>query len=671
MKALIKTCLIFPLLLIGWNAVAQNQGLAAIDSMKLLLKNHRILDSAKVTIIYRISDAYRNIDTDSAMSYAEGGLASAKKINWSRGIAAFYDHMGSLYNNNGSYEKAIQYYHASLEINRNIRNKRAEAANIINIGSVYQRQGDDVKALEHSFKALKITQEIEDKGYTALLFGNISDVYFSQENYAMALSYSFKAYREYEQLEDLSGLARSADRIGSVYLATEKPGEADRYFQQSLKIYKETDDKMGQAKTLSHIALLHESNAGRKLEYLAKAQQLFDETNPLHPNSITNLGNIGTTYARNFFSTKDRGAAQKAALYLKKAVDASKQVGDRDNLGSFLAELALLQEKNEQYKDALLNYKRSKEITDSLFSQDSKNKIASLEAEYAFQKKEETYKQQQQLSKLKFRQLYLYGALIILLISLTLIYLLNRSRIRHLRLKNEMHRKQTEEKNRELINRYKLSESELKAIRAQMNPHFIFNVLNSIESYIVENDAKTASRLVQKFASLSRLILENSTQSMVSADREWKALMLYAELEVMRFNKQFNCSFYTDPAIDLSRLLLPPMLVQPLIENAIHHGMRNSTAEDNAVTVTLEQTENTLVFTVEDNGIGMDKAEKFKTFSFIKSKSIGISSIKERIEIFNVMNPEQLALFELRDKIIAEGSGTIAKLTLPKIYRHI
>jgi len=671
MKPLIKVPLILLFLIAALAANAQKHGLAAIDSMRVLLKTQKSLDSNQVKIIYRISDAYRNIATDSAMRYAERGLASAKKINWPRGIAAFYDHLGSLYSNNGSYEKAIQYYKASLKINKSIANKRAEAGNIINIGSVYQRQGDDARALENSFKALAITQAIDDKGYTALLYDNISDVYFSQENFTVALSYSLKALRTYQQLNDLSGLARSADRIGSVYLATKKLKEAEQYFQQSLQRYKELDDKMGQAKSLSHIALMHEGNANQKLEYLTMAQQLFDETNPLHPNSITNLGNIGTTYTRLFFKTKDPKTAQKAEFYLKKAVAASKQVGDRDNLGYFSGELAVLQENNGQYQDALRNYKRSREITDSLYSQESKNKIASLEAQYAFRKKEETYKQQQQLSKLQVSQLYLYGALVILLISSVLLYLLNRSRIRHLRLKNELQKKQAEEQNKELINRNKLSESELKAIRAQMNPHFIFNVLNSIESYIVENDSKTASRLVQKFASLSRLILENSTQSMVSADREWKALRLYAELEVMRFNKQFSCSFHADPSIDLSRLLLPPMLVQPLIENAIHHGMRNSTAENNAITVSLEQTEGTLLFTVADNGIGIDEAEKFKTFSAIKSKSIGISSIKERIEIFNGMNPNRLAQFELRNKQTSEGRGTIAKLTLPKIFRAI
>lgn len=651
----------------GLQVHAQKQGLAAIDSMKASLNVQRLGDTNQIKIIYRISDAYKSIDSDSARYYTKQGLALAKESNWPKGIAAFYDNLGSLYSNNGGYKIALQYYHLALKINQQIGNKRNEAGNIINIGSVYQRQGDDAKALENSFKALKITQDIHLDAYTALLYGNISDVYFSQENYEMALTYSLKAYQTYQQLNELSGLAGAADRVGSIYLATKKLKQAKQYFYRSLKDYKETDDKMGQAKVLSHIALLDEDNTPKTLAYLMQAQQLFDDTNPLHPLSITNLGNIGAAYTRVFFKTKDAESAQKAEFYLKRAVSASKGLGDRDNLGTFSAELAALQEGRGQYKEALENFKQSKQITDSLYSQESKNKIASLEAQYAFQKKEENYKQQQQLSKLKMRQFYLYGALLIVLISSILLFFLNRSRIRHLRLKNEIQRKAAEDKTKELVNRNKLSESELKAIRAQMNPHFIFNVLNSIESYIVENDSKTASRLVQKFASLSRLILENSTQSMVAADREWKALRLYAELEVMRFNKQFSCSFHADPAIDLSALLLPPMLVQPLIENAIHHGMRNSKAENNAITVNLEQTADTLIFTVSDNGIGMDEAEKFKTFSAIKSKSIGISSIKERIAIFNGMTEGSPALFELRNKPNEEGSGAIAKLTLPKI----
>jgi len=272
--------------------------------------------------------------------------------------------------------------------------------------------------------------------------------------------------------------------------------------------------------------------------------------------------------------------------------------------------------------------------------------------------------------KLEVKQLWIYGILSLILITVILSYFLNRYRIKQLRLTYALQQQEAEQEAKELNYRNKLSESELKAIRSQMNPHFIFNVLNSIESYVLENDSKTASRLVQKFATLSRLILENSTQSMVAAEREWKALKLYTELEAMRFNNQFSYSFYADPDLDLATLMLPPMLVQPLIENSIHHGLRNSLEEKSSVNVRLEQTNKEIYFTVDDTGIGMDEAEKFKTFSAVKSKSIGLNAIRERVEIINVMNKGDKAHFEIRKKTKEEGIGTIAILTLPKVIRN-
>ncbi len=411
------------------------------------------------------------------------------------------------------------------------------------------------------------------------------------------------------------------------------------------------------------------------------AQKLFDETNPYHNNSLTNIGNIGGTYA-DIYINKLAGKgpyknipldykviAKKADEYLKKAAKYATEIGDKDNLSYFLDNLAQLQEEQGNYQQALENFKASKGIDDSLYSQESKNKLATLEAQHAFREKEDGYKQQQQISALKMKQVYLYAALVILLVSAILIYLLNRSRIGQLRLKNQLQKKEAEEKTKELMHLNKLSESELKAIRAQMNPHFIFNVLNSIESYIVENDSKTASRLVQKFASLTRLVLENSTQSLVTAEREWKALKLYADLEMMRFNQQFTCTFELDPTLDLSTIMLPPMLVQPLIENSIHHGMRNSDATENKIIISLEQTTSSIIFTIDDNGIGIDEAGKFKTSSSVKSKSIGLSAIKERIDIINAINEGVPARFEIVKKTDEQGSGTTAKIILPKIFR--
>lgn len=215
----------------------------------------------------------------------------------------------------------------------------------------------------------------------------------------------------------------------------------------------------------------------------------------------------------------------------------------------------------------------------------------------------------------------------------------------------------------------RLSESELKAIRSQMNPHFVFNVLNSIESYIMDNDKRTASRLVQKFASLSRLILENSTKSLIAADKEWKALTLYTELEAMRYNNVFSFNFSVDEDLDLKSILLPPMLIQPLIENAILHGLIIDPQPNAHLEVSLQQTTEGLCITVADNGRGIAFAQPNENNIGVKEKSMGLESIKERIEMINLQNHIKTATFSVvpgKDKL-----GTVATVCLPMHYNYV
>jgi ligand-binding sensor domain-containing protein len=225
----------------------------------------------------------------------------------------------------------------------------------------------------------------------------------------------------------------------------------------------------------------------------------------------------------------------------------------------------------------------------------------------------------------------------------------------------------------------KLSESELKAMRAQMNPHFIFNVLNSIEAYVMDNEKVIASRLIQKFASLSRLILENSTRSLVTADREWKALMLYTELEAMRYSNSFSYDFIVAGQLELKTLLLPPMLIQPIIENAILHGLIVENKSGAHLEVKLQATATTVCITVSDNGLGIENTIKMpKKAGGVKEKSMGIASIKERIEMINLQYQTTIAKFSITGGARGESgergennSGTVAVIYLPRHYNVI
>jgi len=662
-------------------AQAQKNDSASIDSMKKALTNLKP-DSTRIRAIYAITNAYLSNLPDSAIAYARTGLSLAIKLKWQKGIAPFYNVIGNIYSDRSNYAMALKYYQDSYQINKKLNNKRNMASNLNNMGSQYQRQGNYVKSLDYTFKALLLAEDAKADDYAAVFTTNIARIYFAQKDYARSLYYSSKALKSLQKLGDKNGIAGVYTNMANVYHEQKILKQANIFYDKALILYREVNNVIDEASVLSQIGLLYEEDPDKKLGYLLQAQRLFDKVDPMYTMSLTNMGNIGEIYSDILINNKLKSGKkfknipseyaevkQKALTYLTKAVELSKKTGDTETQSAFAADLAHLQENLGNYQSALQNYKIAQSIDDSMYSQASKNKIASLNAQYAFQRKEDQYKQDKQIAGLQMKQIKLYAAFIILLITALLVYFLNRSRIKQLRLKNELQQKEAEEKTRELLHRNKLSESELKAIRAQMNPHFIFNVLNSIESYILENDSKTASRLVQKFASLSRLILENSTQSLVAAEREWKALKLYTELEAMRFNNQFTYTFYQDPLIDLTALMLPPMLIQPLIENAIHHGVRNSIAVNNLITVKLEQTESDVIFTIEDNGIGMEESAKIKNRSSIKSKSMGLSTIRERIEIINQMNNRESARFEINSKQPGNDQGTIAVLTLPKMFR--
>ena len=662
------------------NLLAQKQGVAAIDSMKSLLKPLQKLDTSQIKIVYRIAAAYRNIDTDSCIKHTKIGLERAQKAGWKKGISAFYDMYGSIYSAQSQYEKALSYYDKSLKLNYEINYPRGEASCLINIAVVYESLGKNTEALANYFKALKITQKIKYDVYTALIYGNISNVYIGQKNHKLALEYAFKSHAAYKKIEDGHGIAHSGYVIATVYFSNNELQKARSFALSSLSLLKELEEKVGQASVLGLLAVINDDDKAKKLTYLLQSQKLHNETNPNGNGSITNMGNIGGTYADIYIhKTKDKFGKNKAIpndydsiynsaiFYLNKAISISKETGEQSNISEYSDNLAQLQEHKGDYKNALANFKISKQIDDSLYSQESKNQMATLEAQFAFQKKEDHYKQQQELTQVKTQQLYLFAGLAIVLISSILLYLLNRANIKQLRLKNELLKKDAEEKTKELMHQSKLFESEIKALRSQMNPHFIFNVLNSIESYIMDNDKRTAARLIQKFASLSRLILENSTKSLVTGDKEWKALMLYTELEAMRYNNCFTYNFEVDENLQLKTLLLPPMLIQPLIENAILHGLIEDNQPDAHLAVKLASIDNGICITVSDNGQGINSVQKPKLQpTGVKEKSMGLASIRERIEMINVQNEIKTASFTIQPE--KDNKGTVALICLPLYY---
>ncbi|MEX0315369.1 MAG: histidine kinase [Allomuricauda sp.] len=204
----------------------------------------------------------------------------------------------------------------------------------------------------------------------------------------------------------------------------------------------------------------------------------------------------------------------------------------------------------------------------------------------------------------------------------------------------------------------------LKSLRTQMNPHFIFNALNSVNTYIAKSDERSANRFLSEFSVLMRSVLENSEEDFIPLSKELELLELYVKLEHSRFSDKFDFEIDIDKKVDIAAFEIPPMLLQPYIENAIWHGLRYR-EEKGFLKIHVEQIDlDMLEITIADNGIGRKKSAELKTSNQKKQKSKGMGNIKKRIQILNDMykNKVDVAISDLFD----DQTGTKVTLKLKK-----
>jgi two-component sensor histidine kinase len=210
-----------------------------------------------------------------------------------------------------------------------------------------------------------------------------------------------------------------------------------------------------------------------------------------------------------------------------------------------------------------------------------------------------------------------------------------------------------------------LAQAETKALRAQMNPHFIFNCLNSINSLVIEQKHEIASDYLIKFSKLIRMILDNSRSETISIEKELEALKIYVLLESVRFDNKFKCIYQIDKNVDTSNIMIPPMLLQPFVENAIWHGLMQKETEGTITIDIKKENEEFLNISIIDDGIGREKAALLKSKS-ATHKSHGLKVTSQRIEMMNKLNSTgaQVHIIDLKGDD-GNPSGTKVELIIP------
>ena len=217
-----------------------------------------------------------------------------------------------------------------------------------------------------------------------------------------------------------------------------------------------------------------------------------------------------------------------------------------------------------------------------------------------------------------------------------------------------------------------MNELEQLALRSQMNPHFIFNCLNSIQNFIVHKDFETTNTYLTEFAYLIRQTLENSTKSSITIENEVTYLNRYLAMERMRFDNAFRYTLYVDPSFEREFTYIPAMILQPYIENSIRHGVRYITDGTGLIEIEFRRVNKDLLCIIKDNGIGRKKAGEFRSHLHFEYQSRGMSLTADRIKALNreASEPITITVIDLEDER-SQPTGTKVEIRFPNIIHTI
>lgn len=566
-----------------------------------------------------ISEAKTNAANNPLKSIQQTSAALEKSIasGDKRSQYHSYSMLGSLYYNVGNYLAAVQYFQLASSGFAEIKDTKSKAF-CDNYLTISRKKLAEIKTSEKISKKSHSKSKVETPGYekaykdekTALpekidLLTELSSYYLDKKDTTAAVDYLNKA---------ASATLKASDQI--VWTNSSFIGQA----------YNQT---------------------GRFADNIRFQNEIIEEGKKRSASKIVGIAshNLGSTYV-------EAQNPQKAVPYLMQSISIADQEKNIDQRQLSVKELAKAYEKMGRYDKALEVIKTYLSTFDSLQSVQDKNLEANAALNKEFMKQEARIQkliisQKQKEADIQRQQNIMWGLAAVLGLFGLLTWLL----VRNIRQKQKAN-----------------MQIKLQSLRAQMNPHFIFNSLNSVNNFISKNDERSANKYLSDFSKLMRTVLKNSDQDFVSLETEIQTLKIYLDLEHFRFGEKFDYTLEAADDIDAEHVQVPPMLIQPYIENAIWHGLRYK--EEKGLLEVKFYTENEQLFcTIKDNGIGRKQSAALKTSHQKTYQSTGIKNTKSRIDILNKLHGTklQISIFDLEEN--GKAAGTLARISVPHIMQ--
>ncbi len=540
------------------------------DSISNLLNAYHAKDTVRGKQLIKASSYFTYSNPQRALEYINEGLAIAKNKNWENGIA--------------------------LALNQK--------------GGIYYTMADNLKALDFFLEALSISEDINNETLRINLNNNIANIYADMKYFDKALSSYNNCLNISTQQNDTINQIKALNNIGNVYSETNNVEKSLIYFDKALFLAKNIDNTFFAAAIINNLGLAYKRKKDYEnaFKYYEEALLLSQKINNkyIEASALNSLGKVSVL--QNKFT--------QAKTYAEKALDVSKNINAVEWQADSWQVLNQVFENAKDYENSLVAYKNQIRLKDSVATEEKKVELTKKNMQYKLDKQEALAKAE--IKRQSFIKTVAISVGVFLILFLVVGYFLYKRK------------RDAEAQKRVAELKAKMAQIELKALRSQMNPHFIFNSLNSISNYLVNNNAKEADKYLAKFSKLMRSILENSEKKWVLLKDDLEITKLYIEIESLRLKNKLNYKIQIDSSIDLENTLIPPLILQPLIENSIWHGISKKEA-DGTILISVNMINKRLICRVEDDGVGRNGSTKNKH----NKNAMGIKITQQRLNIIN------------------------------------
>jgi tetratricopeptide (TPR) repeat protein len=622
-----------------------NEALAYFKAINIELKQENYVKGRVESIKNYGTLKYCSGDTDSALHFYERAGFLAEKNKLKKIAGAIFNNIGAMYRLKGEVKKSISNFELCYGFGQDLQDTLLILASLDGMGVVYKNMGIFDSALYNFLTVERLA--FAPKHATLLLSAriNIASLYFSSRPEELEEGYLLETLELSKKLNNQVSQANIIQILGGVSFNKENYNKALEYFEEGLEISKKTGDKNTQAYLFQSIG-----NVYYKQKQFKKAIEYNQEgiTLALEANVNTILPVLYGNTASNFLELKNHRDCIKNSLlgisYLSKSQQRDMSSAD---LYRYLAEGYRGIGAYKEASDAQLEYAK---INNDFRDKSESKQLAELEVEYETEKKETeiaslSQEASIQVLEIKQKNQEIIIGLVVVLFVLSAAYFIYRQR--------------------SLKSQQSQTELEQRFLRSQLNPHFISNALMAVQNFMLKNETNKAASYLAKFSKLMREILENSRQEFILIEDELQMLSNFMDIHKMRMNDAFDYRIIINENIDPETDTIPPMFVQPFIENAIEHGVVNAKS-DGLIELNFVKNGEYISIEIKDNGEGLVRTEQ----NIDDHTSLSTTIIKERMELFNksLKNKIQLLLGDYKNEQ-GEIQGTKVELKVP--FSHV